>query len=204
MGILFAVIFIAVLIVVAFIALSHQTESSAQDSEQQTQEHPQRGWQYMYLIKEVKRQAEERGDTETVQQCLDMTYDSQMPVCRPDNTFTSIYNPVWKINIAGINFCKGVSKYVGPFFGYLEPEPENQYDKNAIAIHHSDGKRLGYIPADETDDIRDQGIAFPATVFGRIDDDYNEEEHRKFYRGHIFLEIPDPNRTHPVEKSDIW
>ena len=157
----------------------------------------QRGWQYMYLIGEVKRQAEERGDTETVQQALDLTYNGTMPHTKPDNTFTSIYNPVWDFNIAGINFRKGIKKYVGPFFGYLRPEPTNEYDPDAIAIYHSDGHHLGYIPQNMTDDIRDCGLPFPIQIWGDIEEDYDYDEKRRFFRGTVWMEIPDPNATHP-------
>lgn len=156
----------------------------------------------MSLIGEVKRQAEERGDTDTVQAVLNMTYEAQLPMRKPDGSYSSIYNPLWDFNIAGINFRKGISKYVGDFFGYLQPEPTNQYDPDAIAIYHADGHHLGYIPANCTDDIRNLEMQFPLQVWGSIEEDYDYDERRKFYRGTVFFEVPDPNRLHPVEKIE--
>ena len=182
----------AVIIIAVIVYGKKNTPSSGTKTEPKK---PQRGWQYMYLIGEVKRQAEERGDTETLQQALDLTYNGTMPHTKPDNTFTSIYNPVWDFNIAGINFRKGIKKYVGPFFGYLQPEPTNEYDPDAIAIYHSDGHHLGYIPADFTQDIRDQELQFPITIWGCIEEDHDGS--RRFFRGTVWMEIPDPNATHP-------
>ena len=183
-----------IIIVIVAIKLGRQDKSSSAPSQP---ERPQRGWQYMYLIGEVKRQAEERGDTETLRQALDLTYNGTMPHTKPDNTFTSIYHPVWDFNIAGINFRKGIKKYVGPFFGYLQPEPTNEYDPDAIAIYHSDGHHLGYIPQNMTDDIRDCGLPFPIQIWGDIEEDYDYDEKRRFFRGTVWMEIPDPNATRP-------
>ena len=183
-----------IIIVIVAIKLGKQDKTL---SAQPSQDKPQRGWQYMYLIGEVKRQAEERGDTETLQQALDLTYNGTMPHVKPDNTFTSIYNPVWDFNIAGINFRKGIKKYVGPFFGYLQPKPTNEYDPDAIAIYHSDGHHLGYIPQNMTDDIRDCGLPFPIKIWGDIEEDYDYDEKRRFFRGTVWMEVPDPNATHP-------
>ena len=176
-------------------------DSEPTEPKQEQPQPPERGWRYMMLIGEVKRQAEERGDSETVQQALNLTYERQMPIQKPDGSYSSIYNPVWDMNIAGINFRKGISKYVGEFVGYLKPEPENEYDEDAIAIYHSDGNKLGYIPADYTDDLHNQNIQFPFIVWGVIEDDFDYDENRKYYRGKIYIEIPDPNRIHPVENS---
>lgn len=38
--------------------------------------------------------------------------------------------------------------------GYIRAEPDNPYDKNAIAIYRNDKKLLGYIPKDEVEDFR--------------------------------------------------
>lgn len=188
-----------VLVVVVAIKIGKQDNSTtATTKTAQTQENaPQRGWQYMAYIGEVLRQAKERGDAETVQAATNLTYEGTMPQRKPDGTFTSIYNPVWDFNIAGINFRKGIKKYIGDFFGYIQPEPTNEYDPDAIAIYHSDGHHLGYIPADFTDDIRDLELPFPLKVFGWIEEDYDEDERRHYFRGTIYLEIEDKNATHP-------
>ena len=149
---------------------------------------------YLLLLGEVKRQAEEHGDTETVQAVLNMTYKGPMPEKQPDGSFSSIYANYLKCNIAGINFRKGINDYVGKFIGYLTPETTNQHDPNAIAIYHQDGHHLGYIPAEDTDDVRALGLPFPIRVYGEIEEDYDDTEDRKFFHGHILIEIPNMNK----------
>lgn len=192
------IVFVSIIV----IAVKIVKRNSASDGiTHPSQDKPQHGWQYMSLIGEVKRQAEDRGDQETVHECTNLTYDAQMPIRKPDGSYTSIYNPLLDFTIAGINFRKGIKKYVGEFFGYIQPEPTNEYDPDAIAIYHSDGHHLGYIPADFTDYIRDLGMPFPLQLFGWIEEDYDEDDHRHYFRGTIYIEIPDVNRVHPVEKQ---
>lgn len=145
---------------------------------------------YLARIAEVKRQAEERGDTATVKAVLDMTYDGPLPTQKPDGSYTDLQSTILDYNIAGINFRRGLSNYIGDFTGELRPEPKNKYDHNAIAIHHSDGKHLGYIHADCTDEIRELNIPFPIPIWGEIEEDYDYDERRRFYRGTIFIEVP--------------
>ena len=144
---------------------------------------------YLARLAEVKRQAEARGDTATVQAVLNMTYDGPLPTMKPDGGFTDLQSTILTYNIVGINFRRGLSNYIGDFIGYIQPEPKNQYDPNAISIHHSDGKHLGYIPADYTDAVRDLHIPFPISVWGVIEEDYDYDDNRRYYRGTIYIEV---------------
>lgn len=60
-----------------------------------------------------------------------------------------------EFNIAGITHGENVSEHLGEFVATLEPEPTNPYDPNAIRIVTSEGHRVGYIPRNMTDRIRD-------------------------------------------------
>jgi hypothetical protein len=60
-----------------------------------------------------------------------------------------------EFKIAGITHGEHVSEHLGEFVATLEPEPTNPYDPNAIRIVTSEGHRVGYIPRDLTDCIRD-------------------------------------------------
>ncbi len=58
-------------------------------------------------------------------------------------------------------YCKvsGVQHYctkddIGGFLGYVAPDINNAYDKNACAIYRNDNKLLGYIPKEELQDYR--------------------------------------------------
>lgn len=188
------IIIILLLIVLAYFLVRQYKQNTSASPEQKAKEEgaqPQKTYSPTYLLRlaEVKRQAEARGDTATVHAVLNMTYDGPLPIVKPDGSFTDLQSTILTYNIAGINFRTSIRDYVGDFIGYLKPEPKNKYDHNAIAIRHSDGKHLGYIPADETDDIRDLNIPFPIPIWGGIEEDYDEDDDRIFCRGTIFIEI---------------
>lgn len=55
--------------------------------------------------------------------------------------------------IAGAKFnC--TDDEVGGFLGYVRSEPDNPYDKNAIAVYRSDGKIMGHLSKDEIREFR--------------------------------------------------
>ena len=144
---------------------------------------------YLARLAEVKRQAEALGDAATVHSILTMTYNGPLPTMKPDGTFTDLRSSILSYNIAGINFRKGLRKYVGEFTGYLQPEPSNRYDPNAIAVHHFDGHHLGYIHADHTDEVRSINLPFPIPIWGEIEEDFDYDDRRRYYRGIIFIEV---------------
>lgn len=152
----------------------------------------------LILLMEVKRQAEENGDKETVRAINNMTYNGPLPKRLPDGSFSSLYARYLHCKIAGINYRKGISDYVGKCLGYLKPEPTNEYDPNAIAIYCAeDDYHLGYVPSDDTADVRAIGLSFPIPVQVEIeecyDDDINDEGEtveRRFYVGDIYIELP--------------
>ncbi len=55
--------------------------------------------------------------------------------------------------IAGVQYhCTDTE--VGGFLGYVAPETNNPYDKNACAVYRNDDKLVGYIPKDELTEYR--------------------------------------------------
>lgn len=57
-------------------------------------------------------------------------------------------------DVAGINGNECTFDYVGPFEGYIEADPDNEFDPNAIKVMHRDGAQLGYIKSAETELVR--------------------------------------------------
>ena len=57
--------------------------------------------------------------------------------------------------IAGITHGEHVDDHLGEFAATLEPEPTNPYDQNAIKIVTREGHRIGYVPKDQTQYVRD-------------------------------------------------
>ena len=143
------------------------------------------------LLAEVKRQAEEHNDQDTILSVLNNTYNGPMPELKQDGSYTSIYVTYLRYKIAGINHRKRIRDYVGKCKGYIKPEPTNKYDPNAIAIYAEDGHHLGYIPQADTKEVRDLGLPFPIEVYCEIEEDYDYDDSRRFYVGHILIEQPE-------------
>lgn len=139
-------------------------------------------------LMEVKRQAEERGDSDTVNAVLNMTYDGPLPEKLADGSYSRIYT-LYDYNIAGINYRENIAAYLGDFEGYLKPDPDNEHDQNAIAVYHKDGHHLGFVPAACTDYIRSLGKQFPIAITGTIDQEHDEIEDRYYFVGTVFLYV---------------
>ena len=60
-----------------------------------------------------------------------------------------------EFDIAGITHGEHVDDHLGEFIANLVPEPTNPYDQNAIKIVTSEGHRIGYVPKDQTQYVRD-------------------------------------------------
>lgn len=100
--------------------------------------------------------------------------------------------------IAGINKNGCEMKHVGGFVGKLVPEPDNEFDPNAIKIIHEDGTHLGYIPAKETATVLsflgDKFKKYPCV--GAIkwvkDEDFEpvdeDDEPDEFFIGRIYID----------------
>lgn len=189
------------IVIIAFIALaaimSSRTKTPTTTNAVSTHDE-----QYLMRLMQAKKIAEERGDKEAVQAILEMRYDElliERAKKKKDLADIQVKVPTRSIkiptqdriiaiyNIAGINFRKNIQYYVGESRGYIKPQPTNQYDPKAIAIYASDGHHLGYIPANETDEVRALKMPFPIKVSVFIDERYDDCENRNFFYGEIHI-----------------
>ena len=69
-----------------------------------------------------------------------------------------------EFNIAGITNGENVEENLGEFAATLEPDPHNPYDPQAIKILTSNGDRIGYVPKDWTDEVRNF-TSLPCTCY---------------------------------------
>jgi hypothetical protein len=67
--------------------------------------------------------------------------------------------------IAGITHGEHVDEHLGEFAATLEPDPTNPYDSNAIKIVTSEGHRVGYVPKDQTQTVRDFVAKLPCQCY---------------------------------------
>ena len=154
------------------------------------------------ILAEVLRQAKLSGDEKIIDIVLNHPddYNGPMPQEWDNGYFSSIYpERLLIMNIAGINYRGSLKTYVGDFNGVLVPEPKNDFDPNAIMIKCEDGKHLGYIAENLTEDVRDfighpdaeNDTKWRHRITGHIDereDDDELDEHdrpRKYYTGYI-------------------
>lgn len=161
----------------------HQREVIQERKHRELMENVKRQMQLM----EVLRQAKLVGDKETEADVLNGTYDGEMPEELSNGMWTSLYDNLTILNIAGINYRGNLSAYVGDFNGVLVQEPKNDYDPNAIMIKCEDGKHLGYIPENLTDMVREiVGSGFQRyRITGHIYE--NEDDDHKYFTGYINL-----------------
>ena len=134
----------------------------------------------------VRQRAEESGDTEAVQAIDNGTY-KQLMEQRAAKRLEDSDIDYMTLNIAGINYRRGIAHYVGDSTGCLKPEPSNRHDPNAIAIYSDDGHHLGYVPAFETDSVRALHLRFPIPVYVSIEECYGSDDHRRFFVGQVTI-----------------
>ena len=137
----------------------------------------------------ARQYAEQKGDTESVKAIENVTYTELLErrATKRQHTIQQDY-AAYQYDIAGINFRRGIADYVGQSTGYLKPQQTNRYDPNAIAVYAEDGHHLGYIPADETDDVRALRLRFPIPVTVDIDECYDDDD-RRFYVGEVTIKL---------------
>lgn len=149
---------------------------------------------------ELKRQSLAVFDMATFFAIENRTYNGPLPEHIAGHHYTDMYPNIYVFSVAGINKRKGIRKYAGMHFNcQLIPDPGNRYDKNAIKVLHAeDDIHLGFVPADETDSLREflQG-QIPATALIKIVeredyDDYNERtgEYRTYLYGEVAVHRP--------------
>ena len=82
---------------------------------------------------------------------VNLTFDQCQPIQKNGKPLTPKQREekrFYSSNIAGVTFHNTDSN-VGPFVGYMEPEPDNIYDSHAVAIYEHTGRLIGYLPKSE-------------------------------------------------------
>lgn len=176
-----------------------QEERERAEAERKRREHEAQMAEARRLMAlcEVMKQAKMMGDTATHDAAMKLTYDGNLPELREDGAWTSIYDDLRILKIAGMNYRGNLSAYVGQFKGVLVPEPKNEYDPFAIMVKVEDGKHVGYIKEEQTGMVRtwvgaeqleleEPTIFKPYRVEGFIDE-REDEDGRKYYDGSVYL-----------------
>ena len=118
----------------------------------------------------------------------DGRYTGPLPERRADGGWLSIYDNLRILKIAGINYRSGISRYVGRVECALVPEPQNEYDPDAIKIVAEDRHHLGYIPSGQTDFVRSlTANEFPYRCTAFIEEHEDEDDGHKFFVGFVYI-----------------
>ena len=133
-------------------------------------------------------QAELVGDLLTETSINGGTYTGPLPERRADGGWLSIYDNLRIFKIAGINHRQGISRYVGRVECALVPEPDNEYDPDAIKIVAEDRHHLGYIPSGQTDTVCWLAAnEFPYRCTAFIEAHEDEIDGHKFFTGYVYI-----------------
>ena len=190
---------IIVLIVGAIIAFIYLSDKNAGKDYGQVQRKVAASMSGMYVkdmpdpLDESRRneahiQAGIVGDHLTETAINDGTYTGPLPERLGDGGWLSIYDNLRILKIAGINHRQGISRYVGRVECALVPEPDNEYDPDAIKIVAEDRHHLGYIPSGQTDLVCSlTANEFPYRCTAFIEACEDEDDGHKFFTGFVYI-----------------
>lgn len=144
--------------------------------------------QEMIPLTEAMIQAGIVGDHFVVDAINGGTYNGPLPERRDDGGWLSIFDNLRILKIAGINYRSGIGKYVGRVECALVPEPDNEYDSNAIKVVAEDRHHLGYIPTEQTDFVRSLvANEFPYKCTAFIEEREDEIDGHDFFIGFVYI-----------------
>ena len=136
---------------------------------------------------EALKQAQIYGDDVTKNAILNNTYKGPWPERRDDGGWLSIYDDLRILKVAGMNHRTGIGRYKGFIDVALVPEPQNEFDPNAIKVIASDRHHLGYVAAHQTDFVRSlTGDKFPYRCKCDIYEGENDDD-EKYYEGFLYI-----------------
>lgn len=171
----------------AKVALKMYGDQSVDDSFDLTSE-----TERMKRLAEAMIQAKAAGHDEDYKAMLDGTYTGPLPEPRDDGGYLSIYDNLRILKIAGINYRQGIIRYTGRVMATLVPEPQNEFDPNAIKIVAEDRHHLGYIPTNQTDFVRSlTDESFPYRCECHIYQAEDEDDGHKFFYGFVYIKRKD-------------
>ena len=137
---------------------------------------------------EAMIQAELAGKDTIRDAILSNSYSGPWPERRDDGGWLSVFDNLRILKIAGINRREGIDRYVGRVDCALVPEPDNEFDPEAIKVVADDRHHLGYIPADQTAFVRSLTAGeFPYKATAFIEEKEDEVDGHRFFVGYVYI-----------------
>lgn len=193
MGIVILIIIVAVTLFILVKAIKDILSPSAEGYDQRQQQLADRlygvpGAPDSVITKEALFQSDIVGNATIRGAIMSGEYKGPWPELRDDGGWLSIFDNLRILKIAGINHRKNIASYVGRLDVALVPEPENEFDPNAIKIIAEDRHHLGYIPSDQTDLVRSMTAnEFPYRCTAIIEQCEDEYDGHKFFVGFVYI-----------------
>ena len=136
---------------------------------------------------EAATQADEAGHEDVKAKIMAGTYEGDLPEHRADGGWTSIFDDLRILSVAGINHREGVRRYMGRNTVALVPEPTNEFDPQAIKVVAEDGHHLGYVQRHQTEMVRSWAAdSFPMYCACRVEEHDGDDGH-KFFTGYLYI-----------------
>ena len=133
-------------------------------------------------------QADLAGNQTVHDAIMSNNYNGPLPERRDDGGWLSVFENLRILKIAGINRREGINRYVGRVDCALVPEPDNEFDPEAIKIVADDRHHLGYIPADQTAFVRSLTAGeFPYKATAFIEEKQDEVDGHRFFVGYVYI-----------------
>lgn len=186
----FIIMFIAIVVLIAQVSRQAQSHEDTQRelAQKLTNDELISELEKKKLNAEVMIQSMIVGDTDTYNAVLNNTYRGPWPEPRADGGYLSMYDNLRILKIAGINYRTGINRYLGRVMCALVPEPDNEYDPEAVKIVAEDRHHLGYILSEQTDFVRSMaGGEFPYRCEAHIYESEDEEDGHKFFYGFVYI-----------------
>ena len=187
MALFWLIIIIVILWMVVKVVTSDTTPEQQQEPEK-SDEDVLANANRLLALTEAATQAKESGHDDVYQAIMANTYDGPLPERRSDGGWTSIFDDLRILSIAGINHRQNIVRYKGRNTVALVPEPSNEFDPDAIKVIAEDGHHLGYIHRDQTDMVRAWAQdSFPYYCVAMIQQHDDEADGHRFCTGYLYI-----------------
>lgn len=188
MVLLWFIVIVIILVVVIVMVFTEDEHQQQQQEPEKSDEDVLANAQRLLALTEAATQAKESGHDDVYQAIMVNTYDRPLPERRADGGWTSIFDDLRILSIAGINHRQNIVRYKGRNTVALVPEPSNEFDPDAIKVVAEDGHHLGYIHRDQTDMVRSWARdKFPYYCVAMIQEHEDEIDEHHFYTGYIYF-----------------
>ena len=185
---LFWLIIFIVIVAMVVVVVNHENEPEQQQQPVKTTEELLNEARVGIAKIEAATQAKESGHVDVYQAIMANTYDGPLPERRSDGGWTSVFDDLRILSIAGINHRQNIVRYKGRNTVALVPEPSNEFDPDAIKVIAEDGHHLGYIHRDQTDMVRSWAHdKFPFYCVAMIQEHDDEIDEHHFYTGYLYI-----------------